>query len=98
MDIFSTIFSSPLTPVTLALATVALTVVSFIRGWILPKGTVMLLIAAEHARSVDFQAAWEAEKQRNDTLMEYLQKLLSFAEAADRVLKSLPANERGENV
>lgn len=93
MDIFTTIFSSPLTPVSLALATVALTVVSFIRGWILPKGTVMLLIAAERTRAEDFQAAWEAEKLRNDTLMEYLKKLMTFAEAADRVLKSLPVKD-----
>ena len=88
--VFAAILGSPLTPVTLAMSCLAMIIISMVRGWLLPKSTVLLLINAEKLVAQNFKEAWEAEKLRNDTLTEYLQKLLTYAETADKVLKSIP--------
>jgi hypothetical protein len=84
------ILGSPLTPVSLASVVLTLIIVSLIRGWLLPKSTVLLLIQAEQAIAKNYKEAWEAERAMRETLIEYLQKLLTYAETADKVLKSIP--------
>lgn len=88
--LFATILGSPLTPVTLAMSLLALIIFSMVRGWLLPKSTVLLLITAEKLVAENYKLAWEAEKSRNDTLTDYLRQLLTYAETADKVLKSIP--------
>jgi hypothetical protein len=91
MDFLATIFSSPITPVSLALGTVAAIVLAFIRGWIIPKGTVLLLLQAKEQRATDLQAALNLERARNDVILDQLKRLLVYAETADKIIQALPA-------
>jgi len=95
--VIAAIFSSPLTPISLCFSFVALIVVSFVRGWIIPRTTVTLLLAAaqlrwesEHQRAEDFKTALENSEKARILQAESLAKLLSYAEATKQMLEAMP--------
>lgn len=91
MDVvLETILRSPATPTGLALMFAAVLGIAFIRGQVVPRSTVDMLLSVERTRAEDYKAAWEAERLRGDKLTGYVERLLAYAETADRVLKALP--------
>lgn len=95
MDVFTTILQSNLTPITLSLTSIALIVLSFIRGWILPQSTVTLLLGAKDATIDHYKRAYEAQLARSDKQQEILEKLLTYAEGADKVLTAIQQKNEG---
>lgn len=95
--VVAAIFSSPLTPLSLCFSFVALIVLSFVRGWIIPATTVALLLAAaqlrwesEHQRAEDFKAALANSEAARTLQADALGKLLGYAEATNQMLKAMP--------
>lgn len=86
MDVFTTILSSNLTPITLSLGAIAFIFLSYNRGWIMSSATVSLLLGAKDARIEDYKKAYELQLERGDKQHEILVKLLGYAEVADRIL------------
>lgn len=88
--ILLSLLTSPITPVTLALGTVAVMFFLLFTGRLLPRGTVELLLTAERLIAQNYKDAWEAEKARNDLQSTYLESLLTYAETANKILNALP--------
>ena len=104
MDVLSTIAGSPLTPLTLCLASVSLIITSFARGWIVSKFTVESLLSVQNLRIAeaikrgdDYKAAWELSEQRADTLQSVVDKLTAVGESVDRILTAIPVPRSGDN-
>lgn len=92
MEWLTELGGSPLTPAALLLALVSLGVTAFVRGWIIPKSTVELLLAAKDLVNKNLSEALEYERARNDLLTGYVRQLLVYAKTADKILKALPHN------
>ncbi|MCM6761387.1 MULTISPECIES: hypothetical protein [Rathayibacter] len=91
MDVvLETILRSPATPTGLALMFAAVLGIAFIRGQVVPRSTVDLLLGVERTRAEDYKAAWESEREKNAILLDSVQQLLVYAKTADRVLTALP--------
>lgn len=67
-------------------ALIALTVVSVIRGWLVPSATVTLLMA----RAEEWRSAWEKSEEARRVQAEQVSQLLEFARTADAVMRALP--------
>ena len=67
-------------------ALITLTVLSVIRGWLVPSSTVTLLMA----RAEDYRNAWEKSEEARKVQAEQVTQLLEFARTADAVFRSLP--------
>lgn len=68
-------------------ALLALAVLSVLRGWLVPVGTVTMLMQ----RAEDYKAAWERAELARQAQAEQLASLLEYARTADAVIRSLPA-------
>lgn len=102
-DIVATIATSPLTPITLALTSIALIITSFARGWIVSKFTVETLLAVQNLRiqeaikrGEDYKLAWELSEKRADILQSVVDKLTGVGDTLNRVLDALPAPKVGD--
>lgn len=99
----ATIVGSPLTPITLALASIALIITSFARGWIVSKFTVNTLLTVQNLRiqeaikrGEDYKLAWELSEKRADVLQAVVDKLTGVGDTLNRVLDALPAPKTGD--
>lgn len=92
--IFGAILSSPVTPISLSFAVIAGIFWGFFRGQIFSKFVVEQLLAAKDVHIANLEKALDIEKARNDKQFELITKLLTYAEAADKILKALPTGER----
>jgi len=95
--VVAAIFSSPLTPISLCFSFVALIILAFVKGWIIPATTVDLLLKAaeqrwesEHQRAEDFKAALDNSEKARTLQAESLGKLLGYAEATKSMLEAMP--------
>jgi len=102
LDVLSIIGSSPLTPITLSLASISLIITAFARGWIVSKFTVESLLAVQNLRIAeaikrgdDYKTAWELSEQRADTLQALVDKLTAVGNSVDKILLALPVPPSG---
>lgn len=72
-----------------------LCIASILLGWLIPLRQHREQIAYWKQRGDDWKTVSEAQDARNDLMLEYLQKLLPYAETADRILRSLPVTKGG---
>ena len=103
MDIFSVIATSPLTPITLSLASIALIITSFARGWIVSSFTVGALLQVQNLRikeaikrGDDYRLSWELSEKRADILQTVVDKLTTVGDTMNKVLDALPAPKSGD--
>ena len=78
-----------------ALAALVLVLVMLIRytasGKIVPLTTHERELAAATKRGDDYKTAWEKADARADEYQQMFKQLLTYAEATDKILKSLPS-------
>lgn len=68
-------------------AIITITVISIIRGWLVPSATVTLLMQ----RAEEWRTAWEKSEEARRVQAEQVAQLLEFARTADAVFRSLPS-------
>jgi hypothetical protein len=102
VNIFDTIMSSPLTPITLSLAAISLIITSFARGWIVSRFTVETLLSVQNLRIAeaikrgdDYKLAWELSEKRADILQKLVDKTTAVGENVDKILSALPLPPNG---
>lgn len=97
MTILETILGSQITPITLALLAIAAIIFIFAKGWVVSRFQVESLLAVQNLRideavkrGNDWQAAYVAERDKNEVLIRQLDKLAVVGEAVDRLITALP--------
>lgn len=101
MSLFETVVGSPLTLSGLALASLALVVTSFARGWIVSAFQVRQLLSVQNLRieeavkrGDDWQTAYKAEAEAHAVTRKQVDQLQVVATTVDRILNALPVPKR----
>lgn len=103
MDWIDAVMSSPLTPISLSLASISLIITSFARGWIVSRFTVETLLSVQNLRIAeaikrgdDYKAAWELSEKRGEVLQTLVDTLSVVGTSVDKVLNALPTPSTGD--
>ena len=103
MEWIDTVMSSPLTPLSLCLASISLIITSFARGWIVSRFTVESLLGVQNLRieeaikrGDDYKAAWMLEQERGKVLQQMVDALTIVGVSVDKILTSLPTPRTGD--
>lgn len=99
-----TILASPLTPITLALTSVAVIIMAFARGWIVSAFQVRQLLNIQNLRIAEANKRadeWKSVSDKKDAVIaaqaQQIELLKSIADNTNRVLAALPAPKGGSS-
>lgn len=93
---WTTFINPTLTINSLALAVIALVVVSVVRGWLVPRHTHERELEQANQRAADYKELYQTADKRADILEEVAGDIVTVGETMTKVLKALPTPHQND--